>query len=95
LRCIAFTCSTTLGPARPTLRRPAGPSVVEHVKAMQRKLGVKDDGVFGPGTEAALREFQRARGMVPDGIVGPKTWIALDGVSSVGGVPSAAAGGRV
>jgi peptidoglycan hydrolase-like protein with peptidoglycan-binding domain len=91
--------------ARPTLRRSAGPNVVgpnvtgpnvtEHVKAMQRKLGVKDDGVFGPGTEAALREFQRARGMVPDGIVGPKTWIALDAVSTVAGVPSAAAGGRV
>ena len=48
------------------------------MKAMQRRLGLKDDGVFGPGTEAALREFQRSQGMVPDGIAGPKTWAALD-----------------
>jgi peptidoglycan hydrolase-like protein with peptidoglycan-binding domain len=83
------------GAARPTLRRgttvpnEAGPNVTHHVKAMQRALGIEDDGVFGPGTEAALREFQRARGMVADGIAGPKTWIALDAVSS------ATAGGRV
>jgi peptidoglycan hydrolase-like protein with peptidoglycan-binding domain len=32
------------------------------------------DGVFGPGTEAAVRAFQRTQGLVPDGIIGPKSW---------------------
>jgi hypothetical protein len=60
---------------RPTLRRGARGDMV---KQIQRKLGLRDDGIFGPGTEAALREFQRHNGLVPDGIVGPRTWAALD-----------------
>ena len=60
---------------RPTLRRG---DRNEHVKALQRKLGVETAGIFGPQTEAAVRAFQRERGMVPDGIVGPKTWAKLD-----------------
>jgi len=60
---------------RPTLRRGAkGDPVV----ALQKKLKLGADGVFGPRTEAAVREFQRSVGAVPDGIVGPKTWKALD-----------------
>lgn len=60
---------------RPTLRRGARGDLV---KAIQAKVGVTPDGVFGPGTEAAVRQFQRDHDMVPDGIVGPKTWAALD-----------------
>lgn len=63
------------GAGRPTLRRGAQN---DHVKTVQRKLGVDQVGTFGPKTEAAVREFQRARQMVPDGIVGPKTWAELD-----------------
>jgi hypothetical protein len=47
----------------------------ELVKQIQTKLGVQADGIFGPGTEAALRAFQREHNLVPDGIVGPKTWL--------------------
>jgi hypothetical protein len=63
---------------RPTLRRGARG---DQVKEIQRKVGVAAnnvDGVFGPGTEAAVRRFQESRGMVPDGIVGPRTWAAFD-----------------
>jgi len=60
---------------RPTLRRSAKG---EDVKLIQRKAGVADDGLFGPGTEAAVREFQRGHNLVPDGIVGPRTWEAID-----------------
>lgn len=69
--------------ARPTLRRGDRGVFVEE---MQRKLGVRVDGDYGPKTEAAIREFQRLRGMVADGIVGPRTWMALDaaGVTSPG-----------
>jgi hypothetical protein len=59
---------------RPTLRRGARGDLVKEV---QKKVGVPPanvDGVYGPGTEAAVRQFQRDKGMVPDGIVGPKTW---------------------
>lgn len=63
------------GAKRTTLRRGA---TGELVRAVQRSLGVADDGHFGAVTEAALRAFQRERGLVPDGIVGPKTWISID-----------------
>jgi hypothetical protein len=62
---------------RPTLRRGARGDLV---KEIQKKVGVAAanvDGVFGPGTEAAVRQFQRDKGMVPDGIVGPQTWAAF------------------
>jgi hypothetical protein len=61
---------------RPTLRRGArGP----FVKTLQELLGLPQDGVFGPQTEAALRERQRDLNLTPDGIIGPKTWAALEG----------------
>jgi hypothetical protein len=59
---------------RPTLRRGAKGDLVRH---LQSRLGIIADGVFGPGTEAALRQLQRDKGLVPDGIVGPKTWASL------------------
>jgi cell wall-associated NlpC family hydrolase len=43
------------------------------VRALQRKVGVPADGVFGPGTEAAVKSWQRRHGLVADGIVGPQT----------------------
>ena len=47
------------------------------VVALQRALGVSADGVFGPGTEAALKRFQRRRGLAADGVAGPQTRRAL------------------
>lgn len=48
------------------------------IEAMQRALAgdgidVDIDGVFGPGTEAAVRLFQRRKDLQPDGIAGPAT----------------------
>ena len=44
---------------------------------MQKKVGVKADGWFGPITEAAVKDYQRSKGLVPDGIVGPITMKAM------------------
>jgi len=64
-------------------RGSEGPQVAE----LQRRLkysyssyagNLVIDGVFGPGTEAAVREFQRRTpGLQVDGIVGPQTAAAL------------------
>jgi len=47
------------------------------VKTVQAKIGVTADGIFGPGTEAAVRAFQRSKNAVADGIVGPETWALM------------------
>ncbi len=59
---------------RPTLRRGSRGSPVEQIQGL---LGLEQDGIFGPNTEAAVRAFQRNADLVPDGIVGPKTWAVL------------------
>jgi hypothetical protein len=47
------------------------------VRRLQRRLGLRADGVFGKATARAVRRFQRRRGLTPDGIVGPMTARAL------------------
>jgi len=57
----------------------AGSKNIEAVKLVQRKVGVKDDGQFGPVTRAAVRKWQQDNGQHVDGLVGPKTWKAMFG----------------
>ena len=64
---------------------PATAASVDTVTAVQAKLGVAADGVYGPVTRGAVRRFQRSQGLTVDGIVGPQTLRAL-GIS-----PAAAA----
>ena len=47
------------------------------VRALQRKVGVPADGIFGPATEAAVKRWQRRHGLVADGVVGPQTRAAM------------------
>jgi len=46
----------------------------EKVKELQRKLGIKDDGAFGPMTDAKVKEWQSRNGLAPNGVVDTKTW---------------------
>jgi hypothetical protein len=58
---------------------PLAPGVqsTDTVRALQQKLGVSADGVYGPRTRAAVKRFQRAHGLAADGIAGPQTLAAL------------------
>lgn len=52
--------------------------VGEPVRILQEKLGVDADGIFGPGTEAALIQYQKDNGLSPDGIAGPDTFTSMN-----------------
>lgn len=47
------------------------------VRALQQRLNIFDDGIFGPITRRALAAWQKAHGLKPDGIAGAKTAKAL------------------
>jgi len=49
----------------------------ESVKKVQKLLGLKSDGDFGPGTEKAIKAFQTANKLKSDGIVDSITFKAL------------------
>ena len=62
------------------------------VRALQEKVGVVADGIFGPKTRAALKRFQRQNGLKADGVAGTSTLAAL-GLGGQGADASAAAAG--
>lgn len=64
------TVAPVAAPSSPVLRVGSQGDLVAR---MQGVLGVSADGVFGPGTEAAVKAWQARNGLVPDGIVGPAT----------------------
>lgn len=43
------------------------------IREVQKLIGVKTDGIFGPITEKAVLAFQKTNGIKQDGIVGPIT----------------------
>lgn len=46
----------------------------DNVKAIQAKLGLTVDGVFGAGTAKAVKDWQSSHGLAADGLVGDATW---------------------
>jgi resuscitation-promoting factor RpfB len=67
-----------------------GVSSADGVRAVQQKLGVAADGVYGPRTRAAVKRFQRAHGLAVDGVAGPQTLAAL-GIDAAPAEPASAA----
>lgn len=72
--------------APPLLRRGSrGAAVASLQRGLNTWVGqsrlsmapLKEDGIFGPLTEARVRSFQRAKGLLIDGIAGPRTLNAL------------------
>ena len=57
------------------------------VAAVQREVGVDDDGIFGPITRGAVSRYQQRMGLPVTGSVDAKTWAALfkANISFVGG----------
>lgn len=51
----------------------AARKISARVKAIQRAVGVKADGVAGPGTIEAVEKWQRANDLKADGVFGPKS----------------------
>lgn len=47
------------------------------VEAVQRAIGARPDGWYGPDTKAAVLAYQRRMRLGPDGVVGPATAAAL------------------
>jgi len=54
-----------------------GAQSTDSVRALQKKLGVSADGVYGPKTRTAVKRFQRSHGLAVDGVAGPQTVAAL------------------
>lgn len=65
-----------------TIARGAAGASVEAVQARLNAAGaspaLREDGLFGPKTEAALVDFQRANGLTPSGRVDAPTLAALE-----------------
>lgn len=51
----------------------------DYVKAVQKALGINDNGVFGESTKDAVKKFQEQNGLKADGVVGPLTLKKLAG----------------
>ena len=49
-------------------------------KLVQRLLSIKQDGLCGKNTEAAIKKFQKQHNLEADGAVGEKTWQVLLGI---------------
>lgn len=68
-------------PTKPTLPRVLSlktPNMTgTDVKAVQKKLKMTVDGIYGPRTAAAVKVYQKAHKLTVDGVVGPETRKAL------------------
>ncbi len=85
----------------PVLRKGAHGKHVRWVQVLLNQKGayppLKQDGVFGPKTIAAVVNLQQSNGLAPDGVVGIQTWmnIAVNTDSTPQSILSVAVGSSV
>jgi peptidoglycan hydrolase-like protein with peptidoglycan-binding domain len=77
----SYRVVTTPASKRPLLKQGVAGAAV---KVVQNAVGVRADGLFGPGTKSAVRAYQARNGLVADGVVGPATWARILGAKSSG-----------
>jgi cell wall-associated NlpC family hydrolase len=77
----ASTTATTRSVSASTASSADSALPASTTRAVQAKLGLAADGVFGPQTRKAVRAYQRSHGLTVDGVAGPQTLASL-GVSS-------------
>lgn len=78
----------------PLLKRGSTGPDVRTLQTTLKQLGFDPngvDGIYGPGTQAAVIAFQKAKGLTPDGICGPNTMAALQSSAAVAGANVSAA----
>lgn len=73
IQCPGFTSTVDLNRFRTCKEGAVG----DHVKWIQRRLGITADGIFGPQTKNAVVSFQGWHSLQTDGIVGLRTFAAL------------------
>lgn len=59
----------------------------EPVKRIQKAVGVKADGYYGPSTVSAVKAWQKANGLDVDGLFGEESWAKLNGGSKKPATP--------
>jgi N-acetylmuramoyl-L-alanine amidase len=66
--------------ARPALQSGSEGPAVKELQATLKLMGLYRgaiDGLYGPGTAAAVAQFQQSAGLPGDGVMGPTTWNRL------------------
>ncbi len=77
--------------AAPTRNAPAAKPTRATVRAVQRQLRLRADGVYGAKTRAAVSRYQRRNGLKADGRLSPETLHALGLVGRAARAPAAPA----
>ena len=92
---MAVTMLTTSALADEKLRYDDRGAAVTQLQQMLNQLGYVTavDGVFGPGTEAAVRQFQSDKGLKVDGIAGSATLAMLRYLTGTSGSTSTSGSG--